>query len=138
MIPKQSLFLYLAWTLSCIGLLVSLYLSELQHLLPCSLCWYQRISLFPLVIILGVAAYKGFLGIFPYAIPFPFLGLFFSSWQVLMQEFPNLHLSANCSQEISCGKKILVLGKLSLPLLTLVLCLALITLLFFMKQKKSR
>jgi disulfide bond formation protein DsbB len=37
----------------------SLFLSEGWGLVPCDLCWYQRILMYPLVVVLGVAAYEG-------------------------------------------------------------------------------
>ncbi len=53
-----SFSLYLAWVVSLVATLFSLYYSEIEKLPPCNLCWYQRICLFPLVIILGLAAYR--------------------------------------------------------------------------------
>lgn len=36
---------------------------------PCELCWWQRIFIFPQVILFGVAAYKKDGGVFRYAVP---------------------------------------------------------------------
>lgn len=50
--------LYLAFAISLISMLGSLYYSEIMHLPPCVLCWYQRIAMYPLVLIFGFAIYK--------------------------------------------------------------------------------
>lgn len=50
--------LYSAWVISLFGLFLSLFVGEILEVEPCNLCWYQRIALFPLTILLGIAAYK--------------------------------------------------------------------------------
>lgn len=50
--------LYIAWTGSLVAMLGSLYFSEIANYPPCVLCWYQRIAMYPLVVILGFAIYK--------------------------------------------------------------------------------
>jgi hypothetical protein len=90
-----------------------------------------------LVILLGVALYQEFLGIFPYAIGFPCLGVIFSGWQIAMQEFPNLHLRANCAPEISCATKYMIARGVSLPMLTFGYSCLIILLLCLSKVKKK-
>ena len=51
--------LYLAWLVALAAMLGSLYFSELRQFRPCILCWYQRVMMYPLVVILGIAALKG-------------------------------------------------------------------------------
>ncbi len=50
--------LYGAFAVSLAAMLGSLYFSEILHLPPCVLCWYQRIAMYPLVVILGFAIYR--------------------------------------------------------------------------------
>jgi disulfide bond formation protein DsbB len=45
----------LAWLASLAGTLGSLFFSEVMQLQPCLLCWYQRIAMFPLVLVLASA-----------------------------------------------------------------------------------
>lgn len=49
--------LYQAWTGSLVAMLGSLYFSEIANYPPCVLCWYQRIAMYPLVVILAFAIY---------------------------------------------------------------------------------
>lgn len=50
--------LYGAFAASLLAMLGSLYYSEILHLPPCVLCWYQRIAMYPLVLLFGFAIYK--------------------------------------------------------------------------------
>lgn len=45
---------YVAFAMALIAMLSSLYISEVLHQVPCVLCWYQRICMYPLVVIIGV------------------------------------------------------------------------------------
>lgn len=134
---KQKTCLYLAWVVSFVISLGSLYLSELKHLEPCSLCWYERLSLFPLVILLGVAVYKDFLNIFPYVIAFPVVGLLFSGFHVAMQEIPGFHPIKVCSTTLSCAtKQSIGLGFISPPMIAFGTFLILMILIIMGKPKK--
>ena len=44
-----------AWLVALLATVGSLYFSEIAGFVPCTLCWYQRIAMYPLVVILGVA-----------------------------------------------------------------------------------
>ncbi len=75
--------LYLAWLISIVATLGSFYFGEGKGNIPCTLCWYQRICLFPLVFILGVAAYKDEIKIWHYVIYQIILGMGLAGYQML-------------------------------------------------------
>lgn len=136
---KEKICLYLAWITACIVSLGSLYLSELKRLAPCSLCWYERMCLFPLIILLGVAVYKGFVNIFSYVIAFPVIGFLFSAFHVAIQEIPGFHPIKVCSSNLSCTtKQSIGLGFISPPMIACFAFLILIILLCIGKPKKIR
>ncbi|MFK7601329.1 disulfide bond formation protein B [Deinococcus sp. SM5_A1] len=66
--------LYLAWLVALAATLGSLYFSEVQGFRPCVLCWYQRIAMYPLAVILGVAALGADLKIRRYVLPLAAVG----------------------------------------------------------------
>lgn len=70
----KSFGLYFAWLMSLIAVFGSLYASEILGFKPCSFCWYQRIFLFPLAIILGIATYKKNKTVIKYILSLPILG----------------------------------------------------------------
>lgn len=117
--------LYFVWVIASIGVLGSLYFSEIQHLEPCSLCWYQRIAIYPLAIIMGIAAFQGFYKIVPYVMPLAVLGIVFASYQVAIQQLPSLQFVELCGTGPSCAQSADIgLGPITLPMLSLFsLCL---------------
>lgn len=111
--------LYFTWLIAALGMLASLYFSEIRHLEPCHLCWYQRIALFPLFFILGIAAYKGFLGIALYVLPQTIVGFLMALYQVIIQEFRGWNPIEMCGAGPSCSEKISIgLGPITIPMLS--------------------
>ncbi|RAS90834.1 disulfide bond formation protein B (plasmid) [Priestia endophytica] len=51
-------FFFISWILSLVSILGSLYFSEVLKYEPCELCWYERIFMYPLLFILGLAIIK--------------------------------------------------------------------------------
>ncbi len=66
----------------------SLLLSEVAGYLPCTLCWYQRIAMYPLVVILGVAAVRGDREVWRTAVPLSAIGALVSIWHILLEQNP--------------------------------------------------
>src|SRR5687767_4898552 len=78
------LYVYLAWTIALGGTLGSLFFGEVMKLPPCTLCWYQRICLFPLPLILGVGIARRDRSLVAYAAPFVVLGLIIAVYHNLL------------------------------------------------------
>lgn len=68
----------------------SLYLSEVADYPPCRLCWFQRIAMYPLVPLLGVAAVRRDQGIRLYGIVLASIGSAISIWHLFVERFPDL------------------------------------------------
>ncbi|MEQ1787989.1 MAG: disulfide bond formation protein B [Acidimicrobiales bacterium] len=66
----------------------SLWFSEVAHFPPCELCWYQRIAMYPLAVILVMAAVRRDAGIRPYGIALAGIGLAVSAWHNFIETFP--------------------------------------------------
>lgn len=54
MVKKIDQLFFFSWVVSIIAIFGSLYFSEIRQFVPCELCWYQRIFMYPLGVILGV------------------------------------------------------------------------------------
>ncbi len=80
----------------------SLYMSEIRHFEPCVFCWYQRICMYPLVVLLGIAALRRDRGIWRYALPIALIGAAISTYHYLHERFPDT-VSTSCSLEASCA-----------------------------------
>lgn len=105
--------------MACIATLGSLYFSEVLRHEPCHMCWYQRIAIFPLVIILGIACWRNFFGIVPYVMPLLGFGLVIALYQVLIQELPGWQPIDMCGSGPSCTEKFDIgLGPITIPMLS--------------------
>lgn len=82
-----------AFVVSVVATGGSLYLSEVAHFLPCKLCWYQRIAMYPLTIILGSALVRGRRDVHWYVVPVAAVGAVIASYHVLLERFPRLESS---------------------------------------------
>ena len=104
-----------AWGVSLTAMLGSLYLSEIAHLLPCSLCWYQRIAMYPLVFVLGAGLLRRDAGVWRFAIPLPVIGLLIAIYHVTIQWRPTLDVGT-CTTGAPCtGRYLAVFGFISIP-----------------------
>jgi len=93
--------LALAAIVGLVATLGSLYLSEIAHFPPCQLCWYQRIAMYPLPVILGIAAWRRDFGIRPYAIALAAIGSAISIYHYQLERFPD-QSSLSCSVDVPC------------------------------------
>ena len=67
----------------------SLWYSEGAHFPPCELCWYQRIAMYPLALLLVMAAVRRDAGIRPYGMALAGVGLAVSLWHSFIETFPD-------------------------------------------------
>lgn len=110
---------FLAWIISVTATLCSLYFSEIAHFAPCNLCWYQRIFMYPLSLILGVATYREDRTIFTYAFPLTLVGGSISLFHYLEQKIPVLRTVIPCHIDVPCSFDHLnLLGFITIPLLS--------------------
>lgn len=111
--------LYLAWAVSVFGAVLSLYFGEILEIEPCNLCWYQRVFLFPLAILLGIGAYKDDRKIVPYALPLAAMGALVAIYHTAGQWIPELLREAVCGQGQDCRTPIFTLfGFINFPFLS--------------------
>jgi len=85
---RESLWGYELWVVSAvaaIGVAGSLYLSEVAGYIPCELCWYQRICLYPLSILVLLAALRSDFGVSRYLLPLPIVGAGLAVYQLLLE-----------------------------------------------------
>lgn len=103
--------LYVCWLIALIGCGASLYYGEILMIEPCRMCWYQRMALFPLALILGIATYRNDLGVVRYALPLAAFGFVMALIQAIGIHFPSFQM---CGKE--CAKPIFsIFGFLTFP-----------------------
>ena len=94
--------LWLAWGVALVCTLGSLYYSEVAHFVPCKLCWYQRIAMYPLVVVLGVAAWRQRTEIARATLPLVAIGAAISTYHYLLERFPSWESAASCDPSAPC------------------------------------
>lgn len=72
---KMWKFLFFAWVVALVSTVSAIFIGEVMGQIPCNLCWYQRILMFPLALILAIALYRNDMGIWRYGIALSGLGL---------------------------------------------------------------
>lgn len=80
----------------------SLYLSEVAKFPPCVMCWYQRIAMYPMVLLLGVAALRKDRLVRWYTVPLGLVGASISTYHYLIERFPDKVAHA-CTEEVPCS-----------------------------------
>jgi disulfide bond formation protein DsbB len=92
-----------AWIVAIVTTLGSLYYSEHAGFVPCELCWYQRIVMYPLVIVLGVAVLRRDRAVWITTLVFVVIGAPLSLYHWLVERVPAFAESSSCSAVAPCN-----------------------------------
>jgi disulfide bond formation protein DsbB len=111
--------LWLAWIVALVTTLGSLYYSEIAHFTPCKLCWIQRIAMYPLALILLVAAVRRDRKVWMYVLPQALIGAGFAIYHTQLQAFPNQGSSFCTTFEPCTTRFVWQFGFVSLPFMAL-------------------
>jgi disulfide bond formation protein DsbB len=131
--------IFICWIIASVSTLGSLFFSEIMEFAPCALCWYQRIFMFPLVILLLVGLFPFDKNVIKYALPLALAGWGFALYHYLLYSGYIPESIQPCSQGVSCSETYLDLfGFLTIPMLSLISFSVLVTLLFILKRKLSK
>ena len=130
--------IFLGWPIACISTLGSLFFSYVMEFAPCILCWYQRICLFPRVIILARGLFPLDRHVIKYALPLAALGWLLAAYHNLLYAELIPADMQPCGRGISCTEEhIELFGFLSIPLLSLISFTTLVSILIIL-QRRSR
>lgn len=131
--------LLLAFLVALVSMLSSLFYSNVAGFAPCNLCWFQRIFMYPLVFLLGLALYKKDTNITGYGILLASVGLAISFYHNAMY-YSNGGLISLCElagkSGVSCIKRyVFELGYVTIPMMALTGFILVILLLFFSRRQ---
>lgn len=108
------------WVVATGASLGSLFFSEIMELPPCSMCWYQRVFMFPLAIVLLIGVLTSDRNCLRYALPLAALGWLVALYHVLLHLGVISESAAPCQQGVSCSDvQLELLGFASIPMLSL-------------------
>ncbi len=131
--------LLLAWLVALLSTAVALFLGEVMGMAPCMLCWYQRICMFPLALVLAQAVLTDDRRGAVYALPLAVLGWGFALYHSLLVVGWVPKSWTPCTSGVSCtDQKLTVLNNIQLPWLSLAAFTALVILLGLSLFQTSR
>ncbi|NKB67953.1 MAG: disulfide bond formation protein B [Candidatus Latescibacteria bacterium] len=133
--PEWTL-LFFAWFIAFVSTLGSLFFSYVMEFAPCVLCWYQRICLFPLVIILARGLFPFDRHVIKYALPLTAFGWLLAVYHCLLYTELIPAGMQPCGKGISCTEEYLDLfGFVSIPVLSLISFTTLMSILIVLKRR---
>lgn len=107
--------LWMAWTVATVATVGSLIYSEVIGFIPCRLCWFQRIAMYPMAVVLLVGAIRKEVIARFYALPLALVGLGISIWHYIIQLYPQLE-GGSCDPIAPCSSRYVeVFGFISIP-----------------------
>ena len=130
--------LFLAWLVALAATAGALFLGEVMGKTPCVLCWYQRIAMFPLVLVLGVGLFDGEARSARYALPLAWAGWSLALYHCLVFWGVISEALSPCREGVSCADaELQVAGFVPIPLLSLVAFSAILVLLFWNRRSRA-
>ena len=132
--------LWAAWTVALVATLGSLYFSQIANFVPCELCWYQRIAMYPMSVILLVGALRRDVRVaVQYAFVFPIVGILIATYHIYIEANPSAEPAACRVGGTSCATKwIDKFGYITIPVLSITAFAAVLTLLIFAWSRRPR
>ncbi|QKF66752.1 protein disulfide oxidoreductase [Arcobacter venerupis] len=129
-------FIFLAFLVSLVATLGSLFFSQIMNFIPCSLCWYQRIFMYPLVFLFLINLLFPDDKIFKYTFPIVLIGWSISIYHnLLMYKIIPEDLSP-CVQGVPCSTMYINwLGFITIPLLSFFAYTIILILLIILKKE---
>jgi disulfide bond formation protein DsbB len=109
-----------AWVIALIATLGALFIGEVMGMTPCLLCWYQRIAMFPLALILGMAAFANDRRGAVYALPLAWAGVGIAGYHTALVAGWVPAWWVPCGEGPSCSEQSLqIMGAIQIPWLSL-------------------
>jgi disulfide bond formation protein DsbB len=112
--------MYVALLAAWVATAGSLYMSEVLGWIPCLWCWYQRIAMYPLAVLLAAGLVWGDRNMPKYALSLAIPGALASTYHVLLQKVPAIAALESCVIGVPCSTDYLNLfGFITIPMLAL-------------------
>jgi disulfide bond formation protein DsbB len=128
-----------AWVIASTSTLGALFFGEIMKLPPCSLCWYQRIFMFPMMLVLPFGLFPLDRNVVRAVVPLAGIGGLFAALHVLIVEGVVPERVAPCRQGVPCSETVAEwFGFVTIPLLSLIAFAAIVVLLSLALIRSSR
>jgi disulfide bond formation protein DsbB len=133
------MLLLTAWLIAATATASALFIGEVMMMVPCQLCWYQRIFMFPLAIVLGMACFSDDRRGAVYALPLAVGGALMAAYHTLLVADLIPKAWIPCSAGVSCAdQKLDILNGIQIPWLSLIAFFTITVLLTVFLRKTSK
>lgn len=135
----MKIYSYIAFSISIVATLGSLYFSEIRNFTPCILCWYQRIFMYPLIIIIAVGILRKDKKIYQYVLPMSIIGAIIAFYHVLLQRGIIPESIAPCANVAPCVTKFAgYFGFITIPVMSFTAFLIITICMFLLKRYNQK
>jgi disulfide bond formation protein DsbB len=135
-LDQRWTLVFIAWVIATISTLGALFLGEVMGYTPCLLCWYQRIAMFPLVLVLPAGLFPFDPRVLRYALPLALAGLGLAAFHLALVAGWIPERIRPCEQGVPCSDlQVVWFGFINIPLLSLAAFAAIVALLLLSSRK---
>lgn len=133
------MLIFAAWVVAAVSTLGALFFGEVMQLPPCVLCWYQRIFMFPLAIMLPIGLSPFDRKVVRYALPLAVVGWLFAVFHLLLIAGVIPESIKPCTQGVPCSETVIEwFGFVTIPLLSILAFSTILALLFLTHFRSSK
>lgn len=135
MSKSQNKLIFLCWIIALVATLGSLFFSEIMGYPPCSLCWYQRIAMYPLVILYGVGLFQPLKQTINFSLPLVIIGWIIATYHNLLNFGVIPETASPCHSGVPCSTiYIELVGFITIPLLSLIAFTIILMILIYLNR----
>jgi len=128
---------WFAFPVALVTTLGSLYLSQIAHFVPCPLCWYQRICMYPLFVALLVGGLRRDREVWTYVLPPAVVGAVIALYHTQLQAFPKQAHFCKIGAESCTTRWIWEFGFVSIPFMSLAAFSFIIAMMLVVRSDRS-
>jgi disulfide bond formation protein DsbB len=128
---------WFAFVVATVTMFGSLYLSQIAHFVPCPLCWYQRICMYPLSVALLVGALRRDREVWAYVVPPAVVGTVIAIYHTQLQAFPKQAHFCKLGADSCLTRWVWEFGFVSIPFMSLAAFVFIITMMLVLRSGGS-
>lgn len=131
---KKKVWMVFGFILALLAVAGTLIYSEAIGFPPCRLCWFQRIFMYPILILLGAGLWWKEVAIAKYVQLFAFAGSIVAIYHYLVQMSPSVSATCGAIGESCAERLVFEFGFVTIPLMSLTIFVMIFLLMFFRKR----
>lgn len=136
---KGWALIFACWLIALVAVLGSLFFSSVMGLKPCVLCWYQRIFMYPMVVLFLVGMFPLDRSVLRYTLPLAVIGWGFSIYHYLLYSGYIPEGMQPCSEDTPCTEiNLELMGFITIPMLSILSYTAIIVLLLIFRKRSTK